>query len=205
MNILSRFQLDTLFAHSLLCLLSWRYETSAWDKKPINQFHAKGALKYSDIFSQNKWEFNSNKSHTHFAHQKGSKQSCEGTEIIYAWTVLFSALVPSSSTHVATFRQWLAISNPFSLQCLPPEHRRMHYTCPAWQELVNVITPGTLPSLPRAHLVDNASISATLQQSPSVRLTLITCSSLTNTDRIPACAYMLVWMRASAGNQLLAP
>lgn len=59
MNILSGFQLHILFAHSLLCLLSWRYETSAWDKKPINQFHAQGALKYSDNFSQNKQGFNS--------------------------------------------------------------------------------------------------------------------------------------------------
>lgn len=35
------------------------------------------------IFSQNKQEFNSNKGHTYFAHQKVSKGSCEGTGIIY--------------------------------------------------------------------------------------------------------------------------
>lgn len=36
-------------------------------------------------------------------------------------------------------------------------------------------------------------------------LILITCSGLTDINRIPACANMLVWMRASAGNQLPAP
>lgn len=84
MNILSGFQLHILFAHSILCLLSWRYEASPWDKKPINQSQAQEALKYSGNFSQNKWEFNSNKGHTYFAHQKMRKGSYEGTEIIYA-------------------------------------------------------------------------------------------------------------------------
>lgn len=40
---------------------------------------------------------------------------------------------------------------------------------------------------------------------PELWLALITCSSLTDINWIPACAYMPVWMRASAGNQLLAP
>lgn len=45
-------------------------------------------------------------------------------ELFMPLTVLLSALLPTSSMDVATFRQWLAISHPFSLQCLPPEHRR---------------------------------------------------------------------------------
>lgn len=36
-------------------------------------------------------------------------------------TVLLSALLPSSSTDVATIKQWLAASHPLSLQCLRPK------------------------------------------------------------------------------------
>lgn len=53
-------------------------------KSLLNQSHAQATLKYSGNFAQNKQEFNSNKGHTYFAHQKVSKESCEGTEIIYA-------------------------------------------------------------------------------------------------------------------------
>lgn len=141
----------------------------------------------------------------HILHIKRSaRKAVKVQDLFMPLQVLLSAKLPTSSKDLAAFTQRLGISHHFSLKCLPSEYRRTCYTCPV----------GFLPIL--ACKCDNTRETSKSSESTSGRrrlhlshtsanplsvcLTLITCWSLTDVNGIQACAYMLAWIRASAGN-----